>query len=107
MPRLFQLSAILAAAFPIAALVSDEEALAADFGRSVSPSLVSEAANRWELRVGGFAHGIGSHEKGTADLSVEIVTPRLPVAVDHWSWTYLVPRLHAGANINASGKTHV
>jgi hypothetical protein len=59
---------------------------------------------RIELRFGGFAHGVGGNEKGTFDLSPELVMPRLPFFESQW-WNVFVPRPHAGANINLEGRT--
>ena len=62
---------------------------------------------RWELRFGGFAHGVGSVEAKTVDLNGEIVLPQFlgknPIGV----WSFLIPRLHAGVNGNLSRKTSV
>jgi hypothetical protein len=62
---------------------------------------------RWEVRFGGFAHGVGSVEKETWDLNGEIVVGsffgRAPLGV----WSPLIPRLHAGVNGNLSGRTSV
>ena len=62
---------------------------------------------RWEVRFGGFAHGVGSVEKDTWDLNGEIVVGsffgRAPLGI----WSPLIPRLHAGVNGNLSGRTSV
>ena len=58
---------------------------------------------RFELRGGVFAHGIGSIEKGSADLNAEIVFPKF-YTVPGWV-DVLIPRLHAGGMVNFSGKT--
>jgi hypothetical protein len=59
---------------------------------------------RIELRFGGFAHGVGGSEKGTFDLSPELVMPRLPFFQSQW-WNVFVPRPHVGANANLEGRT--
>jgi lipid A 3-O-deacylase len=59
---------------------------------------------RIELRFGGFAHGVGGNEKGTFDLSPELVMPRLPFFQSAW-WNVFVPRPHVGANVNLEGRT--
>ena len=61
-------------------------------------------ANRYELRLGTFAHGVGSAEQGTVDINPEIVFPRLPFGQSNW-WNILIPRPHAGAMINLDGRT--
>jgi lipid A 3-O-deacylase len=59
---------------------------------------------RTELRFGGFLHGVGGSEKGTYDLSPELVFPRLPVFENQW-WSVFVPRPHVGGNFNLEGRT--
>ena len=61
-------------------------------------------ANRYELRLGAFAHGVGSVENGTVDLNPELVFPRLPFGQSNW-WNILVPRPHVGAMLNLDGRT--
>lgn len=59
--------------------------------------------DRWEVRAGGYAHGLGGVEKGSADLGVEIVSPRLfPIPVLH---EFFSPRFHAGGIANFNGRT--
>jgi lipid A 3-O-deacylase len=59
---------------------------------------------RFEVRFGGFLHGVGGNEKGTYDLSPELVFPRLPLFANQW-WNVFVPRPHLGANVNLEGRT--
>jgi len=59
---------------------------------------------RYELRFGGFLHGVGGVEKGTYDLAPELVLARLPFGRNEW-WSILVPRPHAGALVNLEGRT--
>jgi lipid A 3-O-deacylase len=59
---------------------------------------------RIELRFGGFAHGVGGNERGTIDLSPELVMPRLPFFQSQW-WNVFVPRPHVGTNLNLEGRT--
>jgi hypothetical protein len=63
-----------------------------------------DPANRYEVRVGAFAHGIHSVESNTVDINAEFVTPRLPLPVAA-PWHVLVPRLYVGGNANLSGRT--
>lgn len=72
-----------------------------------APVVVSDLYDptRWEVRFGGFAHGVGSVEKGTWDINGEIVAPKFFAPVGPWS--VLIPRLHAGANGNTGGRTSV
>jgi lipid A 3-O-deacylase len=69
---------------------------------SPPPAVVPVAAawqNGFELRVGGFAHAIGSAEKNTGDVSVGLVLPSLFADQQSW-WAMLVPRPYVGAMIN-------
>jgi hypothetical protein len=61
-------------------------------------------ANRYELRLGAFAHGVGVVESGTVDLNPEVVFPRLPFGQSNW-WNILFPRPHIGAMLNLDGRT--
>ena len=72
-----------------------------------APVVVSDLYDptRWEVRFGGFAHGVGSVEKGTWDVNGEIVAPKFFAPVGPWS--VLIPRLHAGVNGNTGGRTSV
>jgi hypothetical protein len=62
---------------------------------------------RWEVRFGGFMHGVGSAEKDTWDVNGEIVLPQFFGKDPLGWWSFLLPRLHAGANVNTGGKTSV
>ena len=62
---------------------------------------------RWEVRFGGFAHGVGSVEKGTWDLNGEIVVGSFFGPNPLGFWSPLIPRLHAGVNSNLSKRTSV
>jgi len=72
-----------------------------------APVVVSDLydPNRWEVRFGGFAHGVGSVEKQTWDVNGELVFAKF-WAPTGW-WSVLVPRLHVGTNWNTGGKTDV
>jgi len=60
--------------------------------------------DRFELRFGAYAHGVGGREQGSADVNGEFVTPRLPLGVSGWA-SYLVPRIQVGGQANLSGRT--
>lgn len=70
---------------------------------TVVPSLYDPT--RWEIRFGGFMHGVGSIEKNTWDVNGEIVLPQFFSPAGYWS--VLVPRVHAGVNGNVNGRTSV
>jgi hypothetical protein len=59
---------------------------------------------RWEVRFGGFLHGVGGVEQGTYDVAPELVLPRLPLGQAE-RWSVFVPRPHAGALLNLEGRT--
>jgi hypothetical protein len=95
------LAAVLAvlAAGPAAAQSSADRFMPASSG-------VLDPAERFEVRFGAFAHGVGSVESNSVDLNGEFVTPRLPFDVTG-PWRMLVPRVHVGVNANLSGLTNV
>jgi lipid A 3-O-deacylase len=108
---------ILAAAFiAVAGLFAAIPARAADV-LNAPPVLPPAAAavvvpelydpTRWEVRFGGFAHGVGSVEKDTWDINGEIVLPQFFGKDPIGFWSFLIPRLHAGVNGNLSGRTSV
>ena len=57
-----------------------------------------------EVRLGGFAHGVGNPERGSADVNAEILTRKV-LQLDDPFWNAFVPRLHLGATINTGGQT--
>jgi hypothetical protein len=61
-------------------------------------------ASRFEFRLGGFAHGLGSVESNTAAVNLEVVSPRLFPPVNAW-WGYLLPRAYVAGMINVNGAT--
>lgn len=62
---------------------------------------------RWEVRFGGFAHGVGSVESGTWDVNGEIVVGSFFGKNPLGPWSFLIPRLHAGVNGNLGNRTSV
>ena len=63
-------------------------------------------AEHFEARGGVFAHGIGSVERNTVDINLEMVFPRL-LSVSAESWSYFVPRLYLGGFVNTSNRTSI
>lgn len=59
--------------------------------------------SQWEVRFGGFAHGVGGAENRTIDINGEFVVPVFPRG--DGAWSFLIPRLHAGVNANMAGRT--
>jgi hypothetical protein len=59
---------------------------------------------RFEVRFGGFAHGVGSVESGTVGLNGEFVFPRFPFGRGEWR-DFLVPRPHIGVMASGSDRT--
>jgi len=68
-----------------------------------SPALI-DPADRFDVRLGAFAHGVGSVESGTADINGELVSPRIPFAVNS-PWNVLVPRVNIGGQGNLDSRT--
>ena len=104
----------VAATFAAALLLAPAVARAADVLAAPPPPAAAAVMvpelydpTRWEVRFGGFAHGVGSVESGTWDINGEIVVGsffgRAPLGV----WSPLIPRLHAGVNGNVNGRTSV
>jgi lipid A 3-O-deacylase len=60
--------------------------------------------DRWELRPGGFAHGVGSIEQsGGYDFGLDIVVPRLFMFDSLHE--FFSPRIHFGGMANFAGRT--
>lgn len=55
--------------------------------------------NTWDIRLGGFAHAIGSAEKNTGDVGVHLVLPSLFGDPTSW-WQLLIPRPYVGAMVS-------
>ncbi|MBI3434966.1 MAG: acyloxyacyl hydrolase [Proteobacteria bacterium] len=72
------------------------------FGAPASGGI--DAASRWELRAGAYAHDPIFNERGSVDFTAEVVFPRLPITVDP-AWAFLVPRPHIGGVANLRGRT--
>jgi lipid A 3-O-deacylase len=102
----------LAAIFAAIVLSLPAKTRAADIVIGPPPVIPAAAAvmvpelydpTRWEVRFGGFAHGVGSVEKGTWDINGEIVLPQFFGKNPLGWWSWLLPRLHAGVNYNLTG----
>lgn len=64
-------------------------------------------ANRpygFEVRLGGFAHGVGSVERGTFDASLQVVLPKF-LADNYGWWNFLNPHTYVGGMLNTDGRT--
>ena len=85
------------------ALVGASAAHAADLGAYVD-SKPRDFADRFEFRLGGFAHGLGSVERNTSAVNLELDSPRLFPPVNAW-WGFLLPRAYAAGMINVNGAT--
>ena len=71
-----------------------------------APPAYSTARLFNEVRLGGFAHGVGNPERGTFDVNVEALTRRFDlIPTTDPFWKALAPRLHLGASINTAGLT--
>jgi lipid A 3-O-deacylase len=59
---------------------------------------------RYEARLGVFAHDVAFPEQGSVDINGELVFPRLPIELPP-GWMFLVPRPQVGLMANTVGKT--
>lgn len=57
-----------------------------------------------EVRIGGSAHDPGSPERGSGNITGEILFAKPFTPADLFT-SYFVPRLHLGASLNTGGKT--
>lgn len=93
----------------LAAVMLASSAIAADFPATPT-SYVAGAPPHGaygllsEVRAGAFYHGYNSPEAGSADVNLELLSPRV-VETGAGYWNYLIPRLHLGGNINTDGRT--
>jgi lipid A 3-O-deacylase len=92
-------------------LVSDVTSVAARAADMAYPSpavmpvkAVDSAIYGYEIRSGVFAHGVGSAEKNTIDLGLQIVLPPVFQATGVW-WSVLIPRPFVGGMFNTGGRT--
>lgn len=58
----------------------------------------------YEIRGGVFAHSPAFQEAGSADVNLELMTPRIGAPVPGWL-QFLMPRLQVGGFLNTAGKT--
>jgi hypothetical protein len=68
---------------------------------------VDSFRDRFELRFGVGAHGVGSVERGAVAINGELVFPQMRIG--DWqtdpAWAFLIPRLHMGGVTNFSDRT--
>ena len=112
-----QREVVAAVGAAIVLLLGAVQARAADILYSPPPPPPAQAAvmvadlydpTRWEVRFGGFMHGVGSVEKGSFDINGEVVVGSFFGPNPLGFWSPLIPRLHAGVNGNlTSGRTSV
>lgn len=106
MPSMGFAARMAAIALPCAiAAASSSAALAADLSRPLPPPTAKGFPSGWEVRAGVYAHDASSPEAGSADASFGVLTPALFSLGDNFS--YIVPRLQAGATINFAGRTSI
>jgi hypothetical protein len=65
----------------------------------------ADFADRFEVRLGAYLHGVGSVENNTADVSASVLSPRLNFFGITSYWAYLIPRVQVGGNVNVEGRT--
>ena len=105
---MFSRALVILSATCMVLAATPRDLLAADLsGRVVKPSALVAASipypDRWEIRAGGYAHDPYSPEGGSADLNLEVLSPKLWHA-DGWV-DLIIPRAHVGGTINFAGKT--
>jgi lipid A 3-O-deacylase len=61
----------------------------------VLPASGLEEPQRFEFRLGAFAHGVAFEESGGVDVNAELVFPRVPLDIPA-EWRFLLPRPHVG-----------
>lgn len=95
------LASRLALAGLCGSLVHGPAAFAAPEGAARAPVFAQETAPfpSWDVRLGGSLQDTTSRERGVANFSGEIRTPRLMVLQDRVANAF-VPRFHIGANTN-------
>lgn len=96
----------------LAACALTTGASAADMGApatiAAAPSpavrLLDQTPLGFEARLGAFAHAVGSVEKGTASVSLDLVFPRWIPPQNTW-WDVFIPRAYVGGMFNTEGRT--
>jgi lipid A 3-O-deacylase len=100
------LSAVVASIAAMAARGAD--LTPSDFVPSWLPDIYAPSPlaqpQRYEVRLGAFAHDVAFPEQGSADINAELVFPRLPINLPA-GWMFLVPRPQIGVMANTVGKT--
>jgi hypothetical protein len=96
----------LAAAFAVStgAFASDLGVPVAVAPAPLPPRLLDPRPLGYEVRLGGFAHAVGSTEKGTASVSLDFISPRLLPPLNGW-WDIFIPRAYVGGMFNTQGRT--
>lgn len=102
------------AASLLALLASGTDVKAADIAPSASSSLPAQSLFQpepfayrpygFEVRLGGFAHGVGSVEANTFDASLQVVLPKF-LADNYGWWNFLNPHTYVGGMFNTGGRT--
>lgn len=62
--------------------------------------------DQFELRFGGYFHGVGSTERDTYDITASVVTPRPNFGLNEY-WNNFIPRFQIGGNVNLEGRTSI
>lgn len=94
-------------------LASGATVKAADVG-APSPSLpiqslfqpepLAKRSYGFDVRLGGFAHAVGSAEANTFDASLQVVLPKF-LADNYGWWNFLNPHTYVGGMFNTGGRT--
>lgn len=68
------------------------------------PEPLAGRPSGFEVRLGGFAHGVGSVERSTFDASLQVVLPKF-LADNYGWWNFLNPHTYVGGMFNTGGRT--
>ncbi|MBB4196781.1 hypothetical protein CCR94_20880 [Rhodoblastus sphagnicola] len=96
------LSAFVLSCVTCSAAVSAETS---PFGQLLPPEATYRMTSPFEARLGGFVHEPGGSEKGSADISGEVIFGNISVNTDPW-WDFVTMRAHVGGTFNTDAKTN-
>jgi hypothetical protein len=91
--------------FSCAPVAAGQAAETSPFGDLLSPEATYRLHAPFEARLGVFAHEPGAPEKGSADVSGEVVFGNIISTTDAW-WSFATMRADIGGTYNTAGKTN-
>jgi hypothetical protein len=102
--RLSKIASLLALIVIGGASVARAQDVASPFGQLLPPEATYRLNSPFEARLGGFAHDSGAIEKGSGDVSAEVIFGNISLNTDPW-WRFVTMRAHIGGTYNTAGKT--